>query len=161
MRWAWSCSPAAAAECRLLGAGGAAGSATDNATDGATDRPGELVARLLRWRDAFAEGRVSGSLPYDLRQPVEDEPLEALVGASRRLFERRGLDGPDYQALRDDVDAHWLRSKDAGLGVQAAARALADELYLCRWLGAQPRPAQPPPAAAPIAEPPPDTGATP
>lgn len=114
---------------------------------GAATAPAGLVKRLERWRDAFADGSVSGSLPYDLVRLVDEEPMDALIGATQRLFKRRGLDHDHAKALRDDIQAHWRRAKQAEVGGQAAARTLADELYLCRWLGAHPRPTTGPQAA--------------
>lgn len=98
-----------------------------------------IVPWLLRWRDAFADGTVSGSLPYDLLQLADQEPRVALRAATARLFDRRGVTRDD---LSGDIQAHWQRHVEQGnQPVAIAARHLADALYLCRWLAAHPRPA--------------------
>lgn len=113
------------------------------ATAGQPD-PSPLVARLESWRDAFAAGQVSASLPYDLKRTIEDEPRQVVPAACRRLFERRGI---DKGILLDDMLAQWDHwTGPCQLSAPRAAEAMARDLYLCRWLAAQPRPA--PPVAA-------------
>ena len=98
-----------------------------------------VVPWLDRWRQAFADGTVSGSLPYDLQQLVDAEPRAALLAATRRLFHRRGIDRADLLA---DIEAHWQwHVHDHNRPLPLAARWLADALYLCRWLASHPKPA--------------------
>lgn len=106
----------------------------------------DAVRWLQRWTDAFADGQVSGSLPYDLLRLAEDEPSFALVAATDRLFGRRGIVRPD---LQQDISAHWAQALADNLPVAVAARRLADALYLCRWLARHPKPAAPPDTQAP------------
>lgn len=106
----------------------------------------DAVRWLQRWTNAFADGQVSGSLPYDLLRLAEDEPSFALVAATDRLFGRRGIERPD---LQQDISAHWAHALADNRPVAIAARRLADALYLCRWLARHPKPAVPTDTQAP------------
>lgn len=106
------------------------------------------VAWLQRWVTAFADGTVSGSLPYDLVRLADDEPGVALVAASARLFARRGITRDD---LQQDIATHWQQAGLPDLPAAPAARRLADALYLCRWLASHPQPARPEQAGTPDA----------
>jgi hypothetical protein len=106
---------------------------------------------MEQWREAFATGRLSGSLPYDLPKALRGAPRDALAGLARRVLARRGIEpGTTVELLVQD---HLARRRLEFVGEDPGQTllALADEWYVARWLSACPTPSR-----APLPTPPAD-----
>jgi CRISPR-associated protein Cmr2 len=115
-----------------------------------------MVERLRHWQSAFKGGDVARSLPYDLMTEVTGEQDWAIPAAIHRLLTRRFHgDEAASKRLAADVQAlieFWKGYAPRSGQIQWICERLADELYVSRWLQAQPQP-QPQPLSSTLSEP--------
>lgn len=103
-----------------------------------------MVERLEHWQSAFKSGDVARSLPYDLMTEISGEQDWAIPAAIHRLLTRRlHADEAASKRLATDVQAlieFWKGFAPRSGQIQWICERLADELYVSRWLQAQPQP---------------------